>query len=398
MSYRNIMIFGGEFYNKGAQAMSFITISRLKQQFPNHNILFVSELDSRRPEDELENYNFDIITSPFGRNNIIGENLIRQLLKRNSKPNPKHVKKLLDHTEYLFDISGYELSSQWGVKKSKKYLNRLKNSHSRGIKTFILPQSIGPFDYGKDNDQMIPLLQAVLTDVEVIMARENQGKKDLEQIGITDNVIRIPDIVLTNKEPVNWNLIYKEIPDEKRFDILPNSVGIIPNMRNFDHGSKQRVLDLYRETIISLRNKGKNIYLAKHSYEDIEACILIKNLFKNDNNVIVIDEDVTPNEFEKMVEQFDFTIGSRFHSVVHSFKVGVPCLILGWASKYQEVAELFEQSSYVFDVRDDFKINHFVKQVEKMNEEFTKEGQKIKQKMKESNDFVDPFDFIFEKI
>ena len=41
MEKKNIMIFGGEFFNKGAQAMSFITISRLKSEFPNHNVLFV---------------------------------------------------------------------------------------------------------------------------------------------------------------------------------------------------------------------------------------------------------------------------------------------------------------------------------------------------------------------
>src|SRR5690625_5958156 len=85
MRRKNIMIFGGEFYNKGAQAMSFITISRLKSHFPDHNILFISELDSKRTPEELENYNFDIIANPFDRNNFFGENFIRSILGKSQK-------------------------------------------------------------------------------------------------------------------------------------------------------------------------------------------------------------------------------------------------------------------------------------------------------------------------
>lgn len=398
MRRKNIMIFGGEFYNKGAQAMSFITISRLKSHFPDHNILFISELDSKRTPEELENYNFDIIANPFDRNNFFGENFIRSILGKSQKPNPKKIKYLLKETEYLFDISGYELSSQWGEKKSNDYLNRFKVAHENGIKTIILPQSIGPFNYGKNQKNMEEKLQNVLKSVEIIMPRELQGKQELEKIGITDNVVHFSDIVLTNKEPIKWEHIYKKIEDEKKFNIQPNSVGIIPNMRNFDHGNKEKILDLYKRTIDYLIKEKKTIYLTRHSHEDIKACYLIKDNFVNNSNVIVIEDDMTPSEFENMVKQFDFTIGSRFHSIIHSFKVGVPALILGWAIKYKELATLFNQEKYVFDVRENFDINSFINKVKEINKNSKQESEIIKQQLENLNKYDDPFEYVYKLI
>ncbi|WP_212648493.1 hypothetical protein, partial [Enterococcus sp. 6D12_DIV0197] len=43
------------------------------------------------------------------------------------------------------------------------------------------------------------------------------------------------------------------------------------------------------------------IYLIRHSGEDIEACHLIKDLFKYNDSVKIISEDMTPSEFEKLI-------------------------------------------------------------------------------------------------
>ncbi|EMF0416501.1 TPA: hypothetical protein I0I26_RS11610, partial [Enterococcus faecium] len=86
---RNIIITGGEFNNKGAQAMSFITISRLKEKFPEHNIIFASIIDANRSKKELSKYNFEIVPDPLTRNNFFCENIIRKILGKNLRKNPK---------------------------------------------------------------------------------------------------------------------------------------------------------------------------------------------------------------------------------------------------------------------------------------------------------------------
>lgn len=393
---KNILIIGGEFNNKGAQAMSFVTIDRLKSEFPNHNILFASEIDIRRSKEEIDSYNFEIIQNPFIRNNFLGENYLRRFLKKNARIDPKKYKALLSNTEFLFDISGYALSSQWGEKQTKKFLKRLDISQKNGTKTFILPQSLGPFDYKEKS--IINEIVRILKKVDIIMAREPQGLDELKRIGVEQNVIQSADIVLSNKKDIDWTNIYKKQIKHKRYSIKSNSVVVVPNMRNFDHGNKKIILGLYKEVIDSLVKKQENVYLVRHSTEDLEACVQIKNMFRNSEKVILMSEEMTPFEFEELVQQFDFSIASRFHAIVHSYKAGTPCIILGWAVKYLELAKLFGQEEYVFDVRNDFDKKPFLDKVNKMTKNFKLEKNKVIGNLNRLSKVPDPFDIIFSYI
>ena len=58
---KNIIITGGELFNKGAQAMTFIAVDELKKRFPAHQILVLSELDLQRSKEEREQYAFQFI-------------------------------------------------------------------------------------------------------------------------------------------------------------------------------------------------------------------------------------------------------------------------------------------------------------------------------------------------
>lgn len=397
-SKRNILITGGEFNNKGAQSMSFITISRIKSHFPNHNIIMGSVHDAAREKGEIDIYNFDLIPDPLFRNNFIGEEFIRKVLNKSPRKNPRDYRNILDKTDYIFDISGYALSSQFGVRKSRNYLKKFKLAHQKGIKTVILPQSIGPFDYDKSNSKMKREIYDTLSKVDIIMPREFEGVNFLNELGLKDNVFYSPDLVLTNKKNVNWDFIYKNKIVTIDFDILENSVALVPNMRNFDHGNKNQILDLYKAVIEDLLQKKFNVYLIRHSGEDLEVCKMIKNMFSNIDNVKVICDDLTPSDFQKLTSQFEFSIGSRFHSVVHSFKVGTPCIILGWATKYKELAEIFTQSDYVFDVRNEINISVFIEMMNQLISNLPEEKSKIQEGLDKVEYMEDPFDKAFKII
>ena len=62
---RNILITGGELFNKGAQSMTFITVNELKKRFPNHEILLSSSRDFKRDYEEKQQYNFKICHDVF---------------------------------------------------------------------------------------------------------------------------------------------------------------------------------------------------------------------------------------------------------------------------------------------------------------------------------------------
>jgi len=398
---RDIIITGGEFFNKGAQAMSYMTIDRVKKEFPNHHILFASDLDMKRDASERAKYNFQMINNPYGRNPYPGENLLRKILKKRIVP--KKPKINLNNIEYLFDISGYALSTQGGKKgwkKTRDLLSKHQQALEYGTKVIIMPQSIGPFFYKDDvnSEKVRQAVKHVLSKVNVLFVREKQGLEELqEKIGIK-HAIYSPDLVLTNRSELDMKNIYCDgEPKLKIYEIKENSVAIIPNKRNNKNGNELENLEAYFTIINKLLEHQKNIYLISHSYDDIAMCKKIANTYTENPKIHLITDDMTPNEFEKLISQFEFAIASRFHSIVHAYKKGIPCVLMGWAAKYHELATLFSQDDYVVDVRTANIGEKLLSAVVKILDEVETERDKIENVLM-TNKYEDPFDIAFKQL
>lgn len=123
------------------------------------------------------------------------------------------------------------------------------------------------------------------------------------------------------------------------------------------------MLEAYKSLIDKFIVYGKNVYILRHSNSDIDICDKIFKMFHN-NNVFLIEQELSCVEFSNIVNKFDFVVSSRFHSVVHSYKNAVPCLTMGWAVKYLELHKLFHQEKYCFDVRNNFDISKLLSAAE----------------------------------
>src|SRR5690554_7405042 len=148
-------------------------------------------------------------------------------------------------------------------------------------------------------------------------------------------------------------------------------------MKNFQHGDKEQVLRVYDMCINHLTNLGKTVYLVRNTLEDIKACKLIKERFSQDNKVILIENEFSCIEYENLVKKFDFIIASRYHSIIHAYKNGTPCIAIGWATKYHELLKTFKQEDYIFDVRKNMDTNSIVEAVDKMLEKYQEESDTI---------------------
>ena len=59
---KNVIITGGELFNKGAQAMTFAVISTIKKINPDINCILLSTKDAiERSEEDKKKYNFEIL-------------------------------------------------------------------------------------------------------------------------------------------------------------------------------------------------------------------------------------------------------------------------------------------------------------------------------------------------
>ena len=356
---KTFVILGGNFVNVGAEAMTFVTVSSLREKYPNCRIVMISNYDALN---DNSNLTFDVIG--FSESVVkhavaskidikyLAVSIAKKILRRGDNLKEyKKLQELLSICDGVFDISGYALSSQWSSYINCSKLRYVDLFCEHGIPFYFMPQSFGPFDYDENGDMIRSWIKRSLPRSKVIFVREKQGYEYLTRLIGKDRVKLSSDMVLQSNK-VNVNLIYRNIPSVEFIDIKTNAnVAIVPNMRNFDHGNKEDILGLYKDIINVLIANGRSVYLISHSYEDSEACSLIKAMFNEETSLILLESKINSFNFENLIEKFDFAVASRFHSIVHSYKVGVPCIALGWATKYHELLENVEQTDFIFDVR-----------------------------------------------
>lgn len=377
-----ILVVGGELFNKGAQAMTFITIDYFAKKYPDCDVILFSAADANRSEDIKNNYKFKIMPFP-GYGELLS--LMTGLLKKryNNRENGKHFKQyreIFKNAVAMIDISGYAMGSKWKDSVVKSYLRRIKLAKHYNIPVYLMPQSFGPFDYGW---KMNHIIKKGLKNVKIIMARENEGKELLENKYHLKNVVKKYDLVLENKG-IDLHNIYHVLPNTEKIEIKEASVAIIPNGKNSKFGNENAIFDIYYEAINLLINKNKKIYLIYHAVEDLKLCQKLKNTYFKDNNLVaVIEKELSSYEFGDIVSNFDFVIASRYHSVVHSYKEKVPAIVMGWAIKYKELTEVFNQERFCFDIKDFDGKTSLINAIEYMADNYEEEALKIGQKLQD---------------
>lgn len=389
---KKFIIIGGNFQNTGAQAMTFVTVDALKKKYPDCDVIMFTSL--RDIKKDNSNYTFRVVhigSSAYDQANsskkflkIFFTGVAKILLKKgNHFKEYKILNQSLKNCDGVFDISGYALTSQFSNQYTLGRLSRIDLFDKHSIPFYFMPQSFGPFDYKENKDYMLSKLKETLPKASKIFVREKEGYQMLKELIGENNIVESYDMVLQSGD-INKSNIYKKAPSVKEIDVsTKNNVAIIPNMRNFDHGNKEAILSLYEVAIKRLICMKKNIYLISHSAEDIEMCKLIKDKFQKDDNVKVITEKIDSWNFDSLIRQFDFAIASRFHSIVHSYRAEVPCIALGWATKYKELLETLDQERYLFDVRNLNDREHFISAIMKMNDQYEEEKKIIKKRLAE---------------
>ena len=300
-SGQNIVIIGGGLHNKGAQAMTFTVVDQMRRKFPYKNIYLFSTEDFIRDDEEKKEYKFTILPWDFNiKFWLLGSKDKRFKEKSSYGYLGDTIETVIKGAFIFIDISGYALSSQWGLFASINYLLNISTAKKYSIPYYIFPQSIGPFDYNLLHKMLIfPLLRLYLKYPEKIYAREDDGARSVKKF-TKNKVQKSCDIVLQN-DGYNINNIFKSKSIYiKNVNIEPNSVGIIPNLRVIERAKNESEVYLIYETLINnLIKARKNVYILRHSYEDLAVCKKIKSFFPdNDDNVKLISDDLNALELE----------------------------------------------------------------------------------------------------
>jgi len=378
---RNIIITGGELFNKGAQAMTFITVHEIRKRFPDHRICLLSEMDLARPEAERQQYAFDF-TNWYPIKFARGQHkpLLRMICKFRNGKELSQAEAIYKNCDAMIDVSGYALGSNWGAPNNNRYLDHLEFAHAFGIPVYLMSQSFGPFDFGDAHPGINERCRRLLPGCRAILAREQEGYDALVNTYGLSNVHLAPDLVLNNKE-IDLANIFKKVPPFELPEIAPGGIGIVPNGRNLSVGNSEAVLELYRAAVGRGLEQGKTVYLLHHAASDARICAGLKQDFSEEERVVLLEKEFSCLEFNELVKQFEYLVASRFHSIVHAYKNAVPCITLGWAKKYEELLAQFGQGAYLFDVREEINPDQFIAAMDQMNENCASESKKIQSKL-----------------
>lgn len=372
--------------NKGAQAMLFITVCELKKRFPSASV-YCWDSCARIAE-----YSFEQVPHPSRLLDYLNAplaELCKTRLKALLRPSgvSSAVVRFAPHfnkTAAVVDISGFMYASLWPRSVCERGAAFLKAARRFGLPVFMMPQSFGPFEFAKEDEDLIPLLEDVMSYPAIIYAREQQGADMLQTIAPRARIARSHDLVLMS-DAVPAESVYRDPAASVHYRDLPqggHKVGILPNMRTFDHGDKAAILATYRRVVDYLLETEATVYLFRHSVEDLEAARWIKAFYAENPRVILLEDDMNCLEYEYLAAQFDYLIASRFHSIVHAFRRSVPVVALGWAEKYRSLLASVGQERFVFNLADTAAHDSIVSAVQDMEAHWQEERTVIEKNLR----------------
>ncbi|WP_156423713.1 polysaccharide pyruvyl transferase family protein [Erythrobacter sp. YT30] len=383
---KKFIITGVQMRNKGSQAMLLSLYFGLKAQYPDCQVTgFVFKYD------ELDQYNLSLLPhDDYTR--LVFENGLNRVpmlapiltfiagrVRKTNKWNGKiaAMEKALKEADAIFDASGYTLGSGWSKAGGQQLLETIKLAKRYDTKIILMPQSFGPWEWGEDDDaEFLKKVKKELTYCTKIYPREREGYDSLMALGL-DNVELSADMVIREKLfPAADDILASHKADEANYP-SEGSVGFIVNENLFRFGDPEAAYDLYAKMLDKLIANGETVYMLNTSTADKHLGEQILRKTANRDKVNVISGEYSSPELIHIISRFKYVVASRYHSIVFGYRSGVPAVILGWAAKYVDLADHFEQQDYVFDIRNP-DVDGIIAKIDAMGANYETESQRIK--------------------
>jgi len=332
MEGKKILLYGhGTFLNRGCEAIIKSTASNIKK-LGEKNIVCVATFDYDNDKNQyceiVDKYLDHNIKGRLNDQEIEEE---KDLISKNAslvdqeKLYEKKVLAEIDSTDICISVGGDNYCYDPPV-----WLYILDDKARKKNKKLVLWGA----SIGKENLNMDTVKD--LKKFDVILMRESLTQKNLEKYIDSDRLLLLPDpaFALDAKETdLTENF--------KRNDVI--GLNISPIITKW--GGEQRILDNLEKFINHIfKNYPYSVALIPHSttkdYNDLEVLRKIKDRFKNNSRIILVDKKVLNcSELKYIISKCRFLIASRTHASIAGYTTGVPTLVLGYSIKSKGIAK-----------------------------------------------------------
>ena len=372
-----ILLIGGEFVNKGAEAMIFSTKSLLEKYSVDPEIV-VATYEKKNVGTEYQG--LTIIGNKWLKGKailyvkllipIIGKKLVKgNLLRR------------YEEADVVINIGGFSLSDKQSLQGNILYCIEIMLCRLMKKPFASFPQDMGPFRTPLRRF----LVKRYLPKAKVIFVRSEKSKKYLDEIGIK-NVHVSPDLAF-NFQPSNNTRVDKIMSDCE----IPKKpfICIIPNMRVYERNNEyidslshlvDFICDTFKINVLLLPHEFK------HDKKDDRFVIekIIDNI-KHKDRVFQITREYPACDLKGIISKADILISSRFHGAIAGLSTCVPTMVIGWAHKYRELMASVGQEEFALDYQN-INIDNITEKLTYLNEhkkEIKKELESIIPKIKQ---------------
>jgi len=360
----NILIRGGNFTGKGAEAMLFTVRQELSKRIPHTR--FCVELSADEEEAALAADFIPVIKKGWPSDNPL-KKLVHLSVSVLTHPctlsyaltKPGEflmIRERMQGVDAVVDINGYAYGDPWAQEDFALTTCAFVKYCRRTSKPYLfLPQAWGPFTH----PDITSLTREMCLSSRAFYARDEQSQAYLaDLLGKNKNEIdRGNDIAFRfrSAEAKEGTALLS------RLGITAGEqpvIGIAPNMRVYDRMPGKGAENQYVQTLIEVvkfcrRLQASAVVLPHEINADSEIrddrylCELIVSALRDKENIGAITTRESSSNLKSLIGQLDLLIGSRFHSIVAALSSRVPCVVLGWSHKYDELMGMVGLERYV---------------------------------------------------
>jgi colanic acid/amylovoran biosynthesis protein len=357
----NIMIIGGNYISKGAEAMMLVVRDQVKKVFPNVNFWTtpINEVEAEK----LKKDGFNLIYHQHKNRLFKVFNLaaavlgMKQCEKHGTIQSGDKIDNIFRATDFVIDIAGFVSSDQFGPRVSfERWLNCMWAYYADN-KVIFMPQSWGPFR----NKWVRVFTRWTLKKASLICARERVSYDYLvnAQCAKASDVHYCSDIAFLfdvgDVQTVGRRLLSGIGLRNSELPVIT----ITPNMRIYERVEGEDANNRYVRILLEiihylLENTECNVVLIPHeaSYNrrnDPELCALLLELVGRRDRLWMLSGSESARQVKSVIGSSELLIASRYHSLVAAISTRTPVAVIGWSHKYDELMKQVELSDFIAD-------------------------------------------------
>jgi colanic acid/amylovoran biosynthesis protein len=214
-------------------------------------------------------------------------------------------------------------------------------------KYIIFAQTVGPF-----SASIAKRMEPIFDNALAVLPRENISYEYTQKVFPKANIHLTADVAF---------LLTPQMYDI-RIDKSRRAVGITVRSWIFPEcADREQAQENYISSIIDfvdclVKSNFQVFFMPQCVGPSIDNDLIITNIIFNrlveKKHVVILDEDIKPEELKYVYSKMDFFVGTRMHSNIFALSEGVPCLAISYDYKTDGIMQLVGMKEYVININE----------------------------------------------